>query len=61
MKLTMDDIKQLIVIAAISAVGVIAAIDQNWQLVSTIITGGFALLHFSKPDASPNVTNNPAA
>ena len=48
MELTFDDVKQGFIIVGLCAVGVIAALFQNWQLVTTIITGGFALLHGPK-------------
>lgn len=46
MKMTMLDVKQLVVIVAIAVIGVIAAIAGNWAFTGTIVTGAFALLHF---------------
>lgn len=45
MKITMRDIKDLLVISGIAIVSVIAAFDSNWTFVTSCVTGAFALLN----------------
>ena len=50
MQFTTDDIKQLVILAAIIAAGAFAGYQGKWDIVSTIVTGSFALLHIGKKD-----------
>lgn len=41
----MNQTQQNIIIAGIAIVAIVAASQSNWGIVSTILTGAFALLH----------------
>jgi hypothetical protein len=47
-EMNIDDFKQGIIVIGIAVVGIVAAIQGNWTVVGSILTGGFAILQSNK-------------
>ena len=47
-EMDIESFKQGVIVVGVSVVGVIAAMYQNWAVVGSILTGGFAILQNNK-------------